>query len=395
MKTLAQINSTLDVQSADQDVSNILRAASIAYARVDSNRIIQHVGGDVSEILGRDLNESLLGTSVTDLFKDYKIEDPKTGTVFTPEQVEGLVVDSLNGSDAHRTSVVLTTLDGRRVRVNSWYDGQSGQFTYSASVTRRLTETEQAKLQANGLFSIIHPDDVTAITAEWQDVVQSKRDFDFKYRVRLKSHGTMWQRSIGQIDCAPDGTPLGATAFVMDISEEMNKTNALAAERSASKAKSEFLARMSHEIRTPLNAIIGMSDSLKDENLSEDVRDVVNDIENAAEGLHYLLSRTLDHAKLMSDKVEINLESGNPRNILGTVSRLWKPQITSKGLSFKVVLDPKLPETILLDEFRLQQCLNNLLSNAAKFTKLGGVTLIAKIAEIILFSVNMAELDWE
>jgi len=419
MTSLAREDMQHEGFSADPNISNILLAANIAYARVDANRIIQHVDGDAAGILGLTSNDNLIGSKLTDMFGEYKIEDPIDGIVFTSEQVESLIVESLNEPEPHRTSVVLTTLDGRRVRVNTWYDGlngctlvirditvssryrnlfeiamnaadagfwsmdfKSGKFTYSDSVTRRLSVEEQTNLQANGLFAIIHPEDVTAITAQWQEVIQSKRDFDFKYRVRIKSHGIMWQRSIGQIDCAPDGTPLGATAFVMDISEEMNKENALTAERSASKAKSEFLARMSHEIRTPLNAIIGMSDSLKDENLSEDVRDVVNDIENAAEGLHYLLSRTLDHAKLMSDKVEINLETSDPRQLIGTVSRLWKPQITSKGLNFKTVLDPALPQSVNLDEFRLQQCLNNLLSNAAKFTKFGGVTLIVKQADI-------------
>jgi len=419
MTSLAREDMQHEGFSADPNISNILLAANIAYAHVDANRIIQHVDGDAAGILGLTSNDNLIGSKLTDMFGEYKIEDPIDGIVFTSEQVENLIVESLNEPEAHRTSVVLTTLDGRRVRVNTWYDGlngctlvirditissryrnlfeiamnaadagfwsmdfKSGKFTYSASVTRRLSVEEQTNLQAHGLFAIVHPEDVTAITAQWQEVIQSKRDFDFKYRVRIKSHGIMWQRSIGQIDCAPDGTPLGATAFVMDISEEMNKENALAAERSASKAKSEFLARMSHEIRTPLNAIIGMSDSLKDENLSEDVRDVVNDIENAAEGLHYLLSRTLDHAKLMSDKVEINLEASDPRQLIGTVSRLWKPQITSKGLNFKTVLDPALPQSVNLDEFRLQQCLNNLLSNAAKFTKFGGVTLIVKQADI-------------
>jgi len=419
MTSLAREDMQHEGFSADPNISNILLAANIAYARVDANRIIQHVDGDAAGILGLTSNDNLIGSKLTDMFGEYKIEDPIDGIVFTSEQVESLIVESLNEPEPHRTSVVLTTLDGRRVRVNTWYDGlngctlvirditvssryrnlfeiamnaadagfwsmdfKSGKFTYSDSVTRRLSVEEQTNLQANGLFAIIHPEDVTAITAQWQEVIQSKRDFDFKYRVRIKSHGIMWQRSIGQIDCAPDGTPLGATAFVMDISEEMNKENALTAERSASKAKSEFLARMSHEIRTPLNAIIGMSDSLKDENLSEDVRDVVNDIENAAEGLHYLLSRTLDHAKLMSDKVEINLEASDPRQLIGTVSRLWKPQITSKGLNFKTVLDPALPQSVNLDEFRLQQCLNNLLSNAAKFTKFGGVTLIVKQADI-------------
>jgi len=403
----------------DTNTSNLLQAANIAYARVDANRIIQHVDGDIAGILGLSSNENLIGTVVTEMFREYKIEDPNAGRVFTSEDAEALVVESLNRTEAHRTSVVITTLDGRRVRVNMWYDGlksctivlrdittsnryrnlfeiamnaadagfwsmdfKTGKFTYSASVTRRLSEDELVRLQANGLFAIIHPDDIKVITSEWQEVIQSKRDFDFKYRVKIKSQGTMWQRSIGQIDCAPDGTPLGATAFVMDISEEMNKSNALIAERSASKAKSEFLARMSHEIRTPLNAIIGMSDSLKDEDLNEEVRDVVNDIENAAEGLHYLLSRTLDHAKLMSDKVEINLESSDPRQLIGTVSRLWKPQITSKGLNFKVSIDPNLQTSVNIDEFRLQQCLNNLLSNAAKFTKFGGVTLIVKQVEL-------------
>jgi len=82
----------------------------------------------------------------------------------------------------------------------------------------------------------------------------------------------------------------------------------------------------------------------------------------------------------MSDKVAICLEPTDPKKILGTAARLWKPQISSKGLKFQVAIDPNLPKSIILDEFRLQQCLNNLLSNAAKFTKSGSVTLVARQA---------------
>lgn len=402
-----------------QDLSKVLHAADLAYARVDKNLVINHVQGNVASILGIGSNDNLIGSELNEILGAFRVENPETGAAIEPKQAAALIESSLNSEDAHRTTVVLTTLDGRRVRVSSWYEGnegctivvrdittdsryrnlfeiamtaadagfwsvdfKSGKFTYSTSVTSRLTEQEQARLQANGLFSIIHPDDVTTVTTEWADIIKTRRDFDLKYRVRIASHGDMWQRSIGQIVCAPDGTPLGATAFVMDISEDVSKTEALKAERSASKAKSEFLARMSHEIRTPLNAIIGMSDSLKDENLSEDVRDVITDIEGAAEGLHYLLSRTLDHAKLMSDKVAISLDPTDPNKVLGTAARLWKPQITSKGLNFQVMIDPNLPVSIMLDEFRLQQCLNNLLSNAAKFTKIGSVTLLARKADV-------------
>ena len=409
----------LEQGEAPRDVSNILSAADMAFARIDKNQIIQYVEGNVAGILGLGTNDNLIGSVATEMLGAFRIEDPVSGALIKPKEIAEVTEQSLRSKDPHRTTAVLTTLDGRRVRLNCWYEGndgytivvrdittdsqyrnlfeiamtaanagfwsmdfKSGKFTYSTSVTSRLTAAEQARLESNGLFSIIHPDDVTAMTTEWADIVAKRRDFDLKYRVRIDSHGDMWQRSIGQITCAPDGTPLGATAFVMDISEQVSKTEALTAERSASKAKSEFLARMSHEIRTPLNAIIGMSDSLKDEDLNEDVREVITDIESAAEGLHYLLSRTLDHAKLLSDKVMINLEPADPRVVLGTVARLWKPQISSKGLNFQVVIDPQLPTSILLDEFRLQQCLNNLLSNAAKFTKTGSVTLLARKADV-------------
>ncbi len=415
MKALTLRQSSDVHMGIESDAADILRAANIAYATVDSDRIIRHTEGDVAGILGLGTNDQLTGSIVTELLGAFQLEDPKTRKAWTPKEVASNIEKSLLSAEPHRTSSLLTTLDGRRVRVNTWYNGlgdctvvvrdvttdskyrnlfeiamgaanagfwskdfKSGKFTYSASVMNRLTTEEQVRLQSNGLFSIVHPEDRESLTREWMEVVESRRDFDFKYRVRTAENDGMWQRSIGQIVCAPDGTPLGATAFVMDITEDIGKTQALASERSVSKAKSEFLARMSHEIRTPLNAIIGMSDSLRDENLSQDVREVITDIEDAAEGLHYLLSRTLDHAKLMSETVKINLDSADPRQVLGTVSRLWKPQISNKGLVFKVIIDPSLPKSMLLDEFRLQQCLNNFLANAAKFTKMGSVTLIAR-----------------
>ncbi|WP_189582761.1 PAS domain-containing hybrid sensor histidine kinase/response regulator [Litorimonas cladophorae] len=422
MKALKLRQSGNQRVAAEDAVANILRAANIAYASVDRNRVITHTQGDVAGILGLGTNEQLAGSIVTEILGAFQLEDTETGSRYSPKFVAHSVEKSLASTNSHGTSVRLTTLDGRRVRVDTWYHGsdgpagctmvfrdvttdsqyrnlfeiamgaanagfwsmdlQSGEFTFSDSVTKRLTETEQAKMKKNGMFSILHPDDLAPVADQWAKALETRGEFDFKYRVCTAESPSMWQRSIGEIVCAPDGTPLGATAFVMDITEDVSKSLALSAERSASKAKSEFLARMSHEIRTPLNAIIGMSDSLRDEPLSEDVREVITDIENAAEGLHHLLSRTLDHAKLMSEKVQIDFEPTNLSGLLGTVTRLWKPQISTKGLAFKTIIDPKLPDTLYLDEFRLQQCLNNLLSNAAKFTKLGSVTLIARQAVI-------------
>jgi len=261
-------------------------------------------------------------------------------------------------------------------------DFTSGKFTYSDSVLKRLTPAEVEKMNTVGVWAIVHPEDRPKIIEEWQRIFQTGEDFDFKYRVNIEQAGVRWQHSIGQIERTSNGRVLAATAFVMDITQEVENQNRLRIEQETSRAKSDFLARMSHEIRTPLNAIIGMSDSLKDEDLTEDVRSVVDDIEDAAEGLNNLLSRTLDHAKLMSKKMQINLEDVNPKDVLKSCQRLWRPQITAKGLEFKIAMDPDFPETLPLDAFRIQQCVNNLLSNAVKFTSQGSISLIMKMVDV-------------
>ena len=261
-------------------------------------------------------------------------------------------------------------------------DFETGKFTYSDSVTRRLNPSEIDKMQNEGLWAIVHKDDLANLSKSWQCVLEGTAAFDLTYRVVTEKDGVMWQHSVGQIERADNGHYLAATALVKDITEEVKKQSDLLTAQKSSKAKSEFLARMSHEIRTPLNAIIGMSDSLKDEDLSEHIMEVIEDIEQAAEGLHELLSRTLDHAKLMSDKVKIDLYRDNVRDIISTSTKLWSPQCSASDITLRTHFAPKLPERLLLDGFRIQQCLNNLLSNAVKFTHSGQIDVIVKTAAV-------------
>ncbi len=257
----------------------------------------------------------------------------------------------------------------------------TGHFEYSESVMKRLSADEIVRMQKYGLFSIIHKDDLAKITRQWQGIISGTSPFDLRYRVVTEAQGEMWQRSLGKIQYGPDGKAIGATAFVMDITRDIERKAALEKEREVSKSKSEFLARMSHEIRTPLNAIIGMSDSLSEENLPNDIKAVVNDIEEAAEGLHDLLSSILDHAKLVSNKVEVELGEFQPRALIETCSKLWRPQIARKGLQFQVIVEPNVPDTLMLDGIKLKQCLNNLLSNAAKFTDDGKISIVMNMVK--------------
>lgn len=408
----------LDASEPQSEQNSMIACAeAIGFAIVDDTRTIITANNLYSEILGLPRNKLIIGDKIDNVLQGIKIKDSREQHAYSAEDMHGLISARFAAKTEYRSTMLATTKYGRRVRINAWYtndgrmvttvrditeyqrhrtlfevamraakagfwsmDFSTGKFSYSDSVLERLTEHEVKNMQDHGLWAIIHRKDLPEITKKWQAVISGAQPFDFTYRVITEKDGTMWQRSVGQIEYGSDGAPVGATAFVTDITKDIRKQKDLLSAKEASKAKSEFLARMSHEIRTPLNAIIGMSDSLRDEDLSEEVLDVIGDIEQAAEGLHHLLSRTLDHAKLISDKVQIDLSPHDIRDVVKTCYRLWRPQCSAKKIELKTHIDKSITHEYLLDSFRLQQCLNNLLSNAVKFTASGHIDIILKQA---------------
>ena len=91
-----------------------------------------------------------------------------------------------------------------------------------------------------------------------------------------------------------------------------------------------------------------------------------------------MLDETLSHAKLKSENTSLNLKEHDPEKVVGDICDLWEHQALKKGtlISFQPAHD--LPKKIILDRFRLRQCLNNLISNAAKFTEYGQIDVIVK-----------------
>jgi len=414
-------NTAENTSFADDFVTNpmLANAEGLGFVIVDETHAIISANAFFYEIMGLPTTPVTEGHNLEQVLDILDMKDAEGEASFSSEALLGLIQTSFNSEQEHRTTFMATTRDGRHIRLNAWYTGtgrmlatirditdshrhrnlidiamdaanagfwsmsfNTGKFTYSDSVLRRLSDQEIQKMQNQGLWSIIHPKDLPEMTKTWQAIIAGEKPFDIVYRVMTERDGIMWQRSVGQIEYGSDGNMLAATAFVIDITKDIQKRNELSAAKEASKAKSEFLARMSHEIRTPLNAIIGMSDSLKDEDLSEDIMEVVEDIEQAAEGLHHLLSRTLDHAKLISDKMQVDLHKENVREVVNTSVRLWQPQCSAAGIKLQVHYGPKIPDTLLLDGFRIQQCLNNLLSNAVKFTRSGRIDVIVKMAVV-------------
>jgi len=149
----------------------------------------------------------------------------------------------------------------------------------------------------------------------------------------------------------------------------------------ASNAKSRFLSMMSHEIRTPLNAITGLSHILGDSNPREDQKQNIEALNYSGKILLNLLNNVLDFSKMESTKIELD---PIPTNILVAVKQIKKihePNCLRKSITMELEIDEELP-VVWLDIVRFNQVVNNLVTNAIKFTDKGSVTLkIVKLGE--------------
>ena len=143
----------------------------------------------------------------------------------------------------------------------------------------------------------------------------------------------------------------------------------------ASRSKSAFLATMSHEIRTPLNAIIGLSDIELQKDLSTDARVNLEKIHNSGDSLLAIINDILDISKIETGNFELVPVDYDVPSLVNDTVQLNIVRIGSKNLVFKLTIDETIPVRLFGDELRIKQILNNLLSNAFKYTEKGSVAL--------------------
>lgn len=162
----------------------------------------------------------------------------------------------------------------------------------------------------------------------------------------------------------------------MELIEEQNARLDIARKDAikASNVKSQFLANMSHEIRTPLNAILGFSKELTNLSLPSDKMEQVRIINAAADNLLTIVNDVLDFSKIEAGKLNVNNQPFSPNTLFEEMVTIMSKSAHMKGLEFVFELAP-LPEKLIGDLFRIRQVLNNLLSNALKFTSEGYIKL--------------------
>lgn len=192
----------------------------------------------------------------------------------------------------------------------------------------------------------------------------------------------------------PNGKVLGMICVSRDITSRKQVELALlesqAAAQAASRAKSLFIANTSHEIRTPLNGILGMLYLTMQTELTPRQRDYLEKTENAARHLLDVINDILDFSKIEAGKMVLEHRPFNVREALTQVVNLHQATLTQRPLKINASIDTALPHLLIGDSVRFTQVLNNLLSNALKFTTEGEVNITCALHQL---TNNIATLE--
>ncbi|MDE6699044.1 MAG: hypothetical protein K2J91_06175 [Lachnospiraceae bacterium] len=143
----------------------------------------------------------------------------------------------------------------------------------------------------------------------------------------------------------------------------------------ALKVKSEFIANVTHELRTPVNGVLGNVKELLATEHDEHTKKSLRLIERCCGDMNKIINNILDFSKLEAGKFTLEPRKFSFRNMLDYVRENHINKLNEKGLGFFMTISPQIPEYIIGDELRITQILNNLLSNAQKFTSVGKITV--------------------
>ncbi len=148
----------------------------------------------------------------------------------------------------------------------------------------------------------------------------------------------------------------------------------------ANRAKTDFLSSMSHEIRTPLNAIVGMSEDISsyEGELPEQIKEDAQDIQVASQNLLEIVGNILDISKIESDKMEIAELSYDFKEDARGIAKINATRIGDKHIDFQVNIAEDIPDALLGDKIHVKEVVNNLVSNAIKYTEEGFVIFTCK-----------------
>lgn len=258
---------------------------------------------------------------------------------------------------------------------------KSAQFLYVSEGSYNLLELKPEEMlrDINKVYACLYPEDRAHLFTAMEHSALTLEHFHFEGRVRTaKSRKLKWIKA----DAKPQKSSNGDTiwyGFIDDITQlkevEFKLIRAKEESEKAAQVKEDFMSTMSHEIRTPLNAIVGITNLLLNKEPKQDQLENLNTLKFSSESLMNLINDVLDFSKLESGKVEIEEVSFDLRALLNCIKQAHLLPAKERNNQLLIEVDEKIPATILGDQVKLAQVMNNLISNAVKFTHDGLVTV--------------------
>jgi signal transduction histidine kinase/CheY-like chemotaxis protein len=227
----------------------------------------------------------------------------------------------------------------------------------------------------NTVKSKIENDDATQLEALMLNAVEARKDFSCECRMTTKEGALKHIMCIGEVVIGKSAVALKGT--FQDITErkrvEENLKEAKRLAEEANTAKSRFLANMSHEIRTPLNGILGLTEIMQMDDISEVHREYLDIIRNSGKTLSQLINDILDLSKIESGKLTLEHIPFDFEQLIDTNINRYKFLAQEKGLALSCTIDQEIPKQLLGDPTRISQIVTNLITNAIKFTMTGTI----------------------
>lgn len=295
-----------------------------------------------------------------------------------------ITAQDITQAQMHKNTLSIALESGRAGY--SRYNCETQKFELSSKYLENKFSKSQMKLaRTEGIFSITHPSDKDAAIEAWSNALKTGKAYDNVIRVMTGKGENIWMRW----HCRPQHTETGKlvsiNCFFEDISAELEIREALRqskehAEKSL-KVKNDFLARLAHEIRTPMNGVIGIADALIHHHSDKTINPKLELIQSSADKILRIVDETLNHTKLHADKLTLDSKLASPARSVEDVVKLWEQKALQNNIQLSFSVDPSVPEEITFDKFRYEQCINNLISNAIKFTPNGTIKVILTTSE--------------
>ncbi|MDP1631364.1 MAG: ATP-binding protein [Caulobacter sp.] len=256
-----------------------------------------------------------------------------------------------------------------------------------------FTEPKTYEELYRDIYSTIDPRDCPEVEAAWRRHVEKGDHYRPEYRTVRSDGKEIWASSANKLITDKDGRPLRLIGALQDITERKAGEAALIRAKeeaeAANSAKSSFLAAMSHEIRTPLNGILGMGHLLAKEALSDRHLEQVQVILQSGDLLLNILNELLDISKIEAGGLALEDGAVDLAGIVRSTTNYLVVMATGKDIAITLEIAPEAEGVFKGDPTRVTQIVNNLTSNAMKFTPEGQITLrLTQVDGDLLFAVS-------